>query len=141
MEPNDDVDHVKAHGIFRAAARALTAPGRRRATLRARVHRTEDPDDVYRFWVPAGRAVTARVRPTADVTVFAWRRGTRSVFERGATRRRHLIASSTRPGGRAEMVRIENEGKSGYWAYLDVFPARGVRSAQYSLEISSRALR
>jgi hypothetical protein len=38
-------------------------------------------------------------------------------------------------------VRIENERKRGYWAYLDVFPARGVRSAQYSLVISSRALR
>jgi subtilisin family serine protease len=141
MEPNDDVDHVKAHGIFRAAARALTAPGRRRATLRARLHQTEDPDDVYRFWVPAGRIVTARVRPTADVTVYAWRTGTRTVFERGANRRRDLIASSVRPGGRVETVRIQNRRKRGYWAYLDVFPARGVRAAQYLLEISSRAPR
>jgi hypothetical protein len=141
MEPNDDVDHVKAHGIFRSAARPLTAPGRRRAIVRARLHRTEDPDDVYRFWVPAKRVVTARVRPTANVTVFAWRTGTRSVFERGAAKRRDLIASSAGPGGRVETVRIENERKRGYWAYLDVFPARGVRSAQYSLVISSRALR
>ena len=141
LEPNDDVDHVKAHGIFRVAARALTAPGRRRATLRARLHQTEDPDDVYRFWVPAGRVVTARVRPTADVTVYAWRRGTRTVFERGANRRRDLIASSARPGRRVETVRIQNRGKRGYWAYLDVFPARGVRAAQYLLEISSRAPR
>jgi Subtilase family len=140
MEPNDDVDHVKAHGIFRSAARPLTSPGRRKASLRARLHRTEDPDDVYRFWVPARRVVTAKVTPTANVSVAAWRRSTRSVFERGAARRRDLIAVSTRPGGRPEVVRIENQRRSGFYAYIDVFPARGVRSAQYTLAISSRVL-
>jgi hypothetical protein len=140
MEPNDDVDHVKAHGIFRSAARPLTAPGRRRAALRARIHRTEDPDDVYRIWVPGRRVLTARVTPTANLNVAAWRRSTRSVFERGAARRRHLIAVSTRPGRRTEVVRIENERRAGFFAYLDVFPARGVRSAQYSLAVRSRAL-
>ena len=141
MEPNDDVDHVKAHGIFRSAARPLTAPGRRRAALRARIHRTEDPDDVYRIWVPGRRVLTARVAPTANLNVAIWRRSTRSVFERGAARRRHLIAVSARPGRRPEVLRIENERKGGFFAYLDVFPARGVRSAQYSLAVSSRGLR
>ena len=141
MEPNDDVDHVKAHGIFRVAARPLTAPGRRRAAISARIHRTEDPDDVYRVWVPAGKALTARVRPTANVTFVAWRTGTRSVFERGKARRRDLIATSARPGTRTEMVRIENTRKRGFFAYLDIYPARGVSAAQYSLAISSRVLR
>jgi subtilase family protein len=141
MEPNDDVDHVKAHGIFRSAARALTAPGRRRAALRARIHRTEDPDDVYRIWVPGRRVLTARVAPTANLNVAVWRRSTRSVFERGAARRRDLIAVSARPGRRAEVLRIENKRRTGFFAYLDVFPARGVRSAQYSLAVSSRGLR
>jgi hypothetical protein len=141
LEPNDDVDHVKAHGIFRSAARPLTAPGRRRATIRARLHRTEDPDDVYRVWVPGRRVVTARVSPTADLTVAAWRTGTRSVYERGAARRRDLIVASARRGGRPETLRIENKRRRGFYAYLDVFPARGVRSARYLLEISSRALR
>ncbi|HSC91303.1 MAG TPA: S8 family serine peptidase, partial [Gaiellaceae bacterium] len=141
MEPNDDVDHVKAHGIFRTAARPLTAPGRRRAALSARVHATEDPDDVYRFWVPARRTVTAQIRPTADVTLAVWAAGTRSVYERGKARRRDLITASARRGGRPEAVRIENDRARGYWAYLDVFPAKGVRSARYSLALSSRALR
>ena len=140
LEPNDDVDHIKAHGIFRTAARPVTAPARQRASFRARLHRTEDPDDVYRFWVPGKRTVTARIVPTADVSVAVWKAGTSSVSERGAARRRDLIAASARPGGRPETVRIENEASRGYWAYLDVFPARGVRSAQYSLTISSRAL-
>jgi Subtilase family len=141
MEPNDDVDHVKAHGIFRSAARPLTAPGRRRAALRARIHRTEDPDDVYRIWVPGRRVLTARVTPTANLSVAVWRRGTRSVFERGAARRRDLLGVSARPGRRAEVVRIENKRNRGFFAYLDVFPARGVRSARYSLAVSSRVLR
>ncbi|HEX7254625.1 MAG TPA: S8 family serine peptidase [Gaiellaceae bacterium] len=141
LEPNDDVDHVKAHGIFRTAARPLTGPGRRRATLSARLHRTEDPDDVYRFWVPARRVATARVRPTADVSVAVWAAGTRSIYERGRARQRDLLAASARPGGRTETVSIENTRRRGFWAYLDVFPARGTRSARYSLEISSRALR
>jgi hypothetical protein len=141
MEPNDDVDHVKAHGIFRAAARPLTSPGRRRASLRARVDRNEDPDDVYRIWVPAGKTLTARVQPTANVTVAVWRTGTRSVFERGRARRRDLLALSARPGRRAETVRITNDRRRGFFAYLDVLPARGVRSAEYSLGLSARVLR
>ena len=43
MEPNDDVDHVKAHGIFRAAARPLTAPGRRRAPPDRALHAQRIP--------------------------------------------------------------------------------------------------
>jgi hypothetical protein len=141
LEPNDDVDHVKAHGIFRAAARPLTAPGRRRASLTARVHASEDPDDVYRFWVPARREVTATVRPTADLSVAAWAAGTRSVYERGRARARDLLAASARRGGRTETVRIENTRARGFYAYIDVFPAKGVRSGRYTLQISSRALR
>jgi subtilisin family serine protease len=141
MEPNDDVDHVKAHGIFRAAARPLTGPGRRRASLTARVHASEDPDDVYRFWVPARREVTAVVRPTSDVSVAAWAAGTRSIYERGGARARDLVAASARRGGRAETIRLENTRSSGFYAYLDVFPAKGVRSSRYALRISSRALR
>jgi hypothetical protein len=141
MEPNDDVDHVKAHGIFRAAARPLTAPGRRRASLTARVHSAEDPDDVFRFWVPARREVTVVVKPTADVSVAAWAVGTRSVYERGRARARDLLSTSALRGGRTETVRIENTRSRGFYAYLDVFPAKGVRSSRYTLQISSRALR
>jgi hypothetical protein len=140
LEPNDDVDHVKAHGIFRNAAPPLTAPGRRRAALSARVHATEDPDDVYRIWIPARRAVTVRIRPTADLSLAAWAAGTRSVYERGRARRRDLLAASARRGGRPETVRIENERAKGFYAYVDVFPAKGVRSARYSLSVSARAL-
>jgi hypothetical protein len=140
LEPNDDIDHVKAHGIFRVAARPLTAPGRRRATYRARLHASEDPHDVYRVWVPARRMVSATIRPSANVNAALWTRTTKNVMELGAERRRHLVASSSRPGGRTEVLSAENETRKGYYAYLDVFLGRRVRSATYSLGIRARAL-
>jgi hypothetical protein len=141
LEPNDDIDHVKARGIFRSAARPVTAPGRRRGSYRARLHAQEDPHDVYRVWVPARSSVTATIRPNANVNAALWAPRTRRVSEEGAERRRHLLASSSRPGGNAEAMRVENATRRGYFAYLDVFVARRVRSASYSLVVRARALR
>ena len=39
-----------------------------------------------------------------------------------------------------ELLRVENKSAQGYFTYLDVFPARRVRSAAYALGVSSRAL-
>lgn len=139
LEPNDDIDHVKAHGIFNAAARAVTAPGRRRATYKARLHAFEDPHDVYRVWVPGRSEVTATVRPNANVNASLWAPQTTKVSEKGAARRRHLLTSGTRPGGRKEIIRIENATRRGYFAYLDLFLGRHVRSASYTVGISARA--
>jgi hypothetical protein len=143
LEPNDDIDHVKARGIFPAAARPVTAPGRRRGSYRARLHAHEDPHDVYRVWVPARHAVTATIRPNANANANAvlWAPRTRNVSENGADRRRHLLDSSTRPGGRLDLIRVENATRRGYFAYLDVFLARRVRSGSYSVTVSARALR
>ena len=141
LEPNDDIDHVRARGIFQAAARPLTMPGRRRATYTARLHASEDPHDVYRVWVPARREVSMTIRPNANVDAAVWAPSTRNVLERGAARQRDLVTSGTRPGGRPEILRIENRTPDGYYAYLDAYTARGVRSASYSLGIIARALR
>jgi hypothetical protein len=140
LEPNDDIDHVKARGIFQAAARPLTRPGRRRASYRARLHASEDPHDVYRVWIPGRRQVTMTIRPSANVNAAVWAPRTRNVLERGAARRRDLVASSSRAGARTEILRIENGTRRGYYAYLDAFPGRGVRTASYSLTIRARAL-
>jgi hypothetical protein len=140
LEPNDDIDHVKAHGIFRVAARPLTAPGRRRASYRARLHANEDPHDVYRVWVPGRSRVSAAVKPSANVNAAVWAPKTNTVSERGALRRRDLLTSGARPGGRREVLGIDNATRRGYFAYLDLFLGRGVRTAAYSLGISVRAL-
>lgn len=141
MEPNDDIDHVRAHGIFAMAARPLTAPGRHRAAYRARIQASEDPHDVYRVWVPGRSEVTTTIRPNADANAALWAPATRSVSEKGAARRRDLLATSARPGGRTEVLRVANRARRGYFAYLDVFLGRGVRSAGYALGLSAGALR
>jgi subtilase family protein len=138
LEPNDDVDHVKANGIFRTAARPVTSRSHGRATYRARLSAAEDPHDVYRVWIPGRRTVTATVKPTAGVKAALWAPGTKSVFETGALRRRDLLASSAR-GGRT--LRTTNKRARGYFAYLDLSLGRKVSSASYQLSIRAQALR
>lgn len=121
QEPNDDIDHIKANGLFRNAARPLTAPGRPGATLNARLDASEDPEDVYRVWVPANRVVRATVTMNTDVDVDLWRSTARSVLARGAERRRGLITSSTKRGRVAERVAFRNGTRRGVWVYLDVY--------------------
>jgi hypothetical protein len=140
LEPNDDIDHVKAHGIFQIAAKPLMAPGRSRAAFQARVNASEDPHDVYRVWVRPHSRVSVTVRPKADVNAALWAPGTTNVAEKGPLRRQHLLASGKRNGTRLEPLRVENTSRHGYFTYLDVFPARRVRSAAYALGVTSRAL-
>jgi subtilisin family serine protease len=140
LEPNDDVDHVKAHGIFRVAARPVTAPGRRHALYRARLHAREDPHDVYRVWIPRRSSVTATIRSSANVNARMWGSRTKTVSEGAVARRRDLLVTGARPGGRTETLRFENKTRRSYYAYLELFLGRGVRSANYTLDVRARAL-
>jgi Subtilase family len=137
QEPNDDVHHVKAGGLFRQATTGLTRPGRGRASLTARLDETEDPEDVYRIWVPGRRRVIATLSANGDVQLAAWGARTRTVFERGAALKRDLIATSVRRGTARETVRIENTTRRGVYFYLDTFLARNVRHATYKLGVST----
>ncbi len=140
LEPNDDIDHVKAHGIFQTAAKPLMAPGRSRAAFQASVDASEDPHDVYRVWVKARSRVSVTVKPKADVNAALWAPATANVAEKGPLRRQHLLVSGTRNGTRTELLQVENKSGRGHFTYLDVFPAKRVRSAAYALGVSSRAL-
>jgi hypothetical protein len=80
------------------------------------------------------------IRPNANVDAAVWAPRTRNVLERGAARRRDLVAASTRRGGRTEVLQIENKTRRGYYAYLDAFPGRRVSTATYTLSIRALAL-
>ena len=136
-EPNDDIDHVRAGGLFRQATAGLTRPGRGRATLSARLDETEDPEDVYRIWVPGRRRVVATLRANADVQLAAWGPKTKTVFERGAALKRDLVATSLRRGTANEVVRVDNTSRRGAYLYVDAFLARNVRRATYKLELTT----
>jgi hypothetical protein len=137
-EPNDDVDHVRANGLFRSASTPLTRPAKRSASLRARLDLTEDPEDVYRVWVPARSKVRAVVTPSANLNVDLWRGSATTVLAEGAERRRQLLQASARPGKAAETVETVNRRPRGTWVYLDVFlPEQGPGDATYAVKITT----
>ncbi len=134
QEPNEDVYLVKPNGLTRTGKTPLTAQHRRRATVSAQLERREDPEDVYRFYLPAKGKVVVTVRPNANVTLELWGKKTTSVFERGKTAKRDLLAVSAHAGKRFERITLKGRG-SGQFVYADVFlPKNGVQ-ASYSLSV------
>ena len=136
-EPNDDIHHVRAGGLFRQATAGLTRPGRGRATLTARLDETEDPEDVYRDLGPPAtprrrdaacerRCPARRVGPEDEDGVRAWR-----------CVERDLVATSLRRGTANEVVRVDNTSRRGAYLYVDAFLARNVRRATYKLELAT----
>jgi hypothetical protein len=137
-EPNEDVYEIVAGKLFATADTPLTSPGHGRAVLDARLDVTEDPEDVYRVWVPAHRRVAMRVTPTDDVDVELWNASTPSVLVTGPARRRHLLDGSGNDGRRAENVAVRNRGRRGTFVYLDVYlPEHGASSAEYRATITT----
>jgi hypothetical protein len=137
-EPNDDIRMVRANGLFQNATDPITRPGKSSASFRARLDISEDPEDVYRLYVPPGRRVSVTVAPDADVDVDLWKPGATTVLLRGAARKRNLFASSRKRGRAAEKVSVRNATGRGFYAYLDVYVQRGrTRKAEYRLSVST----
>jgi Subtilase family len=138
QEPNDDVYLVKPNGLTRAGKSPLTAQHRPRASLSGHVERREDPEDVYRFFLPAKGHVVVTVRASANVDLEIWGRQTATVFERGSAARRDLLGVSSHPGRRFERVRLKGRG-SGQFVYADVFLPKNAVQASYTLNVAPAA--
>jgi len=136
QEPNDDVFIVRPNGLFVQGAAPLTAPGRPRVSLKARLDLTEDPEDVYRIYVPAHRRVRVTMKPTANAQLEVWGPATRTVTEHGATRRRDLLGTSTRTSSATESVVVANKTARSKIVYADVFLASSVVQASYTLTLA-----
>ena len=138
QEPNDDIREIKPNGLFRLPTTPITSPTQPRATLRARLDLTEDPEDVYRLYVPPGRVVHVTVTPDTDVDVDLWKPTATTVFARGSARTRNLFATSGRRGRTPERVSARNRTKRGFYAYLDVYlPRNGPLDAVYTVSAST----
>jgi hypothetical protein len=140
QEPNDDVDQVKAGGLFRQAVPAITAPGRGRASFRALVDRYEDPVDVYRVWIPGHRVVTATLTPNDNVDLEFFRPNARTVYYRSrrAALRGSLIGGSYRKGRTADRFSVVNADRRGVVVYLEAFKVQGAYSdAGYKLTVKT----
>ena len=131
-EPNDDVRQVRPGELFQSGAPPLTTRGHPSAFVRGSVDGIEDPDDVYRLWVPAHRELTVRASNSA-VRLRVWRPGTRSVAEEGAAEARDLVAS-----GKGH-VRAPNGSREGAFYYADVRLARSLGNARYQLNVKTSA--
>jgi hypothetical protein len=137
-EPNDDIRMVRAHGLFQNATDPITSPGRPNASFRARLDLADDPEDVYRLYVPPARTVRVTIAPDTDVDVDLWKPTASTVFLRGNARKRNLIATSAKRGNAAEKVSVKNTTNRGFYAYLDVFvPRRRAAAAAYRVTVST----
>ncbi len=138
QEPNDDIRHVRAGGLFRQATPGLTRPGHSKTNIAARLDATEDLEDVYRVWVPGRRTVTATLRPNGNAQLAAWGPKTKTVFERGPAFKRDLVDLSQKKGSSREVVHLRNTSKRGAYYFLDVFPGRDVRRVAYRLSATTQ---
>jgi hypothetical protein len=138
QEPNEDVYLVRPDGLTRAGKPPLTRQHRLHAALKAQLERHEDPEDVYRVFLPAKGKLVVTVRPSANVTLELWGRKTRTVFERGAPARRDLLGVSAHAGRRFERVTLEGRG-TGQFVYADVFLPRNTMRASYTISVAPAA--
>jgi hypothetical protein len=130
QEPNEDVYLVKPNGLFK-----LGHP-RVRGALAAHLEQGDDPEDVYRAYVPAHGRLTVTLRPSANVDLEVWGPRTSTVFERGAAAKRDLLGMSAHRGARTERVILRGRG-AGQYVYVDAFLGKGVRDAGYTLSVVS----
>jgi hypothetical protein len=135
QEPNEDVYLVKPNGLTKSGHAPLTGQHRLSASLSAQLEQHEDPEDVYRVWLPARGRLVVTAKPTANATLEIWGRRTTTVFERGKAAKRDLIGSSAHAGKRFERVTVQGRGL-GQFVYVDVFLARKVVQASYALSVA-----
>jgi hypothetical protein len=128
-EPNDDVDLVKAGGVFRSAKPPL---GPR---LSATLDSGNDPVDVYRVVVPAHKTLTATVLTGRPLRVALWKSRTRSIRGPKANR----LAVQTKPAGGRETVRFRNVGTNAATLYLEVALAAARAGTEASYTVTTRA--
>jgi hypothetical protein len=131
-EPNDDVRLVKRGGLFASGIAALTSRRHTSAFVRGSVDGIEDPDDVYRVWVPPHSDLVVRASNSA-VRLRIWRPGTPTVTEEGVAQARDLLAS------RAGHVKAANTSRTGAYYYADVRLGRSIGSARYQLNVRTAA--
>jgi hypothetical protein len=130
LEPNDDIPFVTGQ-VFGKPSRAIWTGGRPERLV-ALLDRFEDPADVYRIKVPGRSSVRIQVKPdfgNPDLEVY--RSGTKTLVRGGG-----LIASSRRPGGHTDQVKLRNSASGSRTAYVTVYvPRRGLLDSRYALRI------
>ncbi|MBA2331566.1 MAG: S8 family serine peptidase [Actinobacteria bacterium] len=124
QEPNDEISHVVAGGLF-PRAKPLVA-----ARFNAVLDETEDPRDVYRVSVPAGRKLTVKVSSDDDVRVALFGPTARTVV--GSSGR---LAVADRAGTLPETVASANRTSRSRVLFLAISPGRARTNANPSYRV------
>ena len=139
QEPNDDIDEIAAGRLFASGRPPLTTLAKRTATVTAYLDENEDPGDVYRVVIPAGKTLTATVAGSTNLGTILWSSAARTVFATGTNAVKWQLDGSNRPGNRAERVVYRNTGRKAVSAYLDIWFAKGAaRRATYTATVTAR---
>ena len=134
LEPNDDFDFIRTGGEL--SQPPLTNATRGSSRVLARVDSREDPDDLYRVYVPAGRTVTVTVRPVegeADLELWTNQALTLGVREAGAFEDR--LGRSARAG--VDTLAWANRARGPRMIYANARPRNGA-SATYMLTVTTK---
>jgi Subtilase family len=136
QEPNDDINQVKANGIFRQATPPIFRASDRVRRLTARLDSTEDPDDVYNVQTAPRRTQKVTVSANADVRLEFWASNASTVW----TGSKGLIARSDKRGN-TESILVRNYSRRTQKAYVhvEISPRAQVGNATYTLTVSSPA--
>jgi len=130
QEPNEDVSYIKPGGILHHATAPLTFAGHRSGSISARLDRGDDPRDVYRLWVPAGKAASVALQPgDGNVDLALWGPKTSSVLETGRARKRDARGLSQRSGLKRDRLRVRNTNRKGAYFYAEASYAAGNASS------------
>ncbi len=130
QEPNDDISHVVSGGVF-ATAKPLAS-----VRFEALLDQVEDPRDVYRVALPAGRVLTAKVTSDDDVRVAVYGPAARTVL--GARAR---LAAADHAGKQAETVVYANRTRRPIVLFLAVSPGRSRTIANPSYRVDLKTAR
>jgi Subtilase family len=135
LEPNDDIPQVIAGEVFHRAKRLLTTLRKPNTRVRARLERNEDPDDVYRVLIPAGKQLSVSIGSRGDIGATLWHPRTRTVLRNRTSARRNWLAASNRAGLQPERLMYRNDGRKAIVAFLDVWIPR--RASERRLEYTA----
>jgi subtilisin family serine protease len=129
LEPNDDVDLVAPGGIVSAKA-----PLRSGSDLEARLDPAEDPRDLYRVVVPAGKRFVARARASsAGVRIALWHPKTVTVTRDAS---QYRLAAASVPAGGTRSISFRNTSGRAMTLFVELKP-RGKR-VEYDLRARIR---
>ena len=124
-EPNDDVSEVKPGQLFQLGEPPLTTTTKPSNRISATLNVSEDPDDLYRIWVPAHRTVRATVGGGAARRPASGARRPSPSTKGSRARRRDLKGQSI------------TAGKKGFSAYVEVLLTSRSGDARYVLSVTA----